>query len=97
MITRSVARDDAALLAERMKPLIQKGQPLWDKVIVASLVVLLAFWLFSMGLDAGRFRWSAMPALLQWLGATGMLISMWIWWIWFRTIQASPFLAIGRS
>jgi protein-S-isoprenylcysteine O-methyltransferase Ste14 len=47
-------------------------------------------WLILMGLDAGRFRWSAMPPLLQWLGAAGILISMWIC---SRTAQANPFLA----
>ncbi|MGH6852136.1 MAG: methyltransferase family protein [Methylocella sp.] len=90
LITRSLARDDPALLAERMKPLFQKGQPLWDKIIMASFLVLFAFWLILMGLDAGRFRWSAMPALLQWLGAAGILNSMWIF---SRVLQANPFLA----
>jgi protein-S-isoprenylcysteine O-methyltransferase Ste14 len=73
-----------------MKPLIQKGQPLWDKLIMASFVLLFFGWLILMGLDAGRFRWSAMPPLLQWLGAAGILISMWIC---SRTAQANPFLA----
>jgi protein-S-isoprenylcysteine O-methyltransferase Ste14 len=90
VIARALARDDPALLEERMKPLIQKGQPLWDKLIMASFVLLFFGWLILMGLDAGRFRWSAMPPLLQWLGAAGILISMWIWsW----TVQANPFLA----
>jgi protein-S-isoprenylcysteine O-methyltransferase Ste14 len=90
VIPRALARDDPALLEERMKPLIQKGQPLWDKLIMASFVLLFFGWLILMGLDAGRFRWSAMPPLLQWLGAAGILISMWIWsW----TVQANPFLA----
>jgi protein-S-isoprenylcysteine O-methyltransferase Ste14 len=91
LITRALARDDPALLDERMKPPIQKGQPLWDKIIMASFVVLFAGWLILMVFDAGRFSWSAMPALLQWLGAAGILISMWIC---SRTVQANPFLAI---
>ncbi|MGA7386232.1 MAG: isoprenylcysteine carboxylmethyltransferase family protein [Methylocella sp.] len=91
LITRALARDDPALLDERMKPLIQKGQPLWDKLIMASFVLLSFGWLILMGLDAGRFHWSAMPAGLQWLGAAGILISMWIL---SRTHQANPFLAI---
>lgn len=90
LTTRALARDDPALLDERMKPLFQKGQPLWDKIIVASFVVLFAFWLILMGVDAGRFRWSAMPAGLRWLGAAGILIAMWIC---SRTVQANPFLA----
>ncbi|MGH6820035.1 MAG: isoprenylcysteine carboxylmethyltransferase family protein, partial [Methylocella sp.] len=90
MIIRALARDDPALLDERMKPLIQKGQPLWDKIILTSFVVLVASWLILMGFDAGRFRWSAMPAGLQWLGVVGILISMWIC---SRTVQANRFLA----
>ncbi|MGH6835409.1 MAG: methyltransferase family protein [Methylocella sp.] len=90
LITRALARDDPALLAERMKPFIQEGQPLWDKVIMASYGVLSACWLILMGLDAGRFRWSAMPALLQWLGAAGILVSMLIF---SQVLQANPFLA----
>ena len=90
LIIRALARDDPALLDERMKPLIQKGQPLWDKIILTSFVVLVASWLILMGFDAGRFRWSAMPAGLQWLGAVGILISMWIC---SRTVQENRFLA----
>jgi protein-S-isoprenylcysteine O-methyltransferase Ste14 len=90
LIARALARDDPALLDERMKPLIQKGQPLWDKIIMASFAVLFAGWLVLMGFDAGRFHWSAMPAGLQWLGAAGILVSMGIWT---RTHQANPFLA----
>ncbi len=90
LITRALARNDPALLDERMKPLFQKGQPLWDKIILANFVVLFAFWLILTGLDAGKFHWSAMPALLQWLGAAGILISMWIV---FLVTGVDPFLA----
>jgi protein-S-isoprenylcysteine O-methyltransferase Ste14 len=90
MITRALARDDPALLDERMKPLIQKGQPLWDKIIMASFIVLFYSWLILMSFDVGRFHWSAMPPLLQWLGAAGILVSIWIC---SRTVQANSFLA----
>jgi len=56
LITRTLARDDPASLDEWMRPLIQKGQPLWDKIIMPSLAVLLAFWMSLMGFDAGRFH-----------------------------------------
>jgi len=75
LITR--ARDDPALLDEWMKPLTQKGQPLWDKVITTSYVWLVAGCMILIGFDAGRFHWSAMPAGLRWLGACGILISLW--------------------
>lgn len=89
LITHIIARDDPALLAERMKPLIQKGQPLWDKAIMISLVVLFAGWLILMGLDV-RFRWLAMPVFLQWLGAAGVVASLWIY---HQTFRANTFLA----
>jgi protein-S-isoprenylcysteine O-methyltransferase Ste14 len=90
MITGLIARDDPALLAERMKPLFQHGQPLWDKIILVSVVLLFAAWLILMGLDAVRFRWFVMPLWLQWLGAAGVIASMWIYQLAFR---ANTFLA----
>ena len=57
---------------------------------MAGFVVLFAFWLILMGLDAGRFHWSAMPDWLQWLGAAGILASMWIWP---QVLRANHFLA----
>jgi protein-S-isoprenylcysteine O-methyltransferase Ste14 len=85
-----IARDDPALFEERMKPLSQQGPPLWDKIITTSYVWLFAGCMILIGFDAGRFRWSAMPAGLQWLGAGGILIALWIRSLIF---QVNPFLA----
>jgi hypothetical protein len=52
-----LAREDPELLAERMSSPIQRGQPLWDKVFVAAVLVLFAAWLIVMPLDAVRFGW----------------------------------------
>ncbi|HEX3497619.1 MAG TPA: isoprenylcysteine carboxylmethyltransferase family protein [Methylocella sp.] len=90
LITRALARDDPDLFEERKKPIIQKGQPLWDKIILVTIVVLLGGGLILMGLDAGRFHWSAVPAELQWLGAGGVLTSTWIA---AQVFRANPFLA----
>lgn len=89
-ITRALARTGPALLEERMRLPIQEGQPLWDKLIMTSLVVLYAAWLPLMGLDAKRFGWSDVPRALQWSGALGVLIGMWIC---SRVMRANPFLA----
>lgn len=89
-ITHLLARDDPAMLAERMKPLIQKGQPLWDKMILISVAFLFVAWLILMGLDAVRFRWFAMPVWLQWLGAVGVIASLWVF---HRTFRVNTFLA----
>src|SRR5262249_9222642 len=57
LITRMLVRHNPALLAERMRSPIQAEQPLWDKVFMATFIVLFTAWLVLMGLDAGRFRW----------------------------------------
>ena len=70
-----LARHDPALLAERMKSPVQKGQPLWDKVFALAIIVAWCGWLVLMGLDAVRFRWSVMPVWLQCAGGALMLLS----------------------
>lgn len=67
-----LARRDPALLAERLRPPVQNGQPLWDKIFMLALSLLWIGWLVLIGLDAG-FRWSAMPTWLQAVGAIGMI------------------------
>jgi protein-S-isoprenylcysteine O-methyltransferase Ste14 len=83
LITLVLAKRDPALLEERMKPVIQKDQPLWDRILISTFLLLWVGWFVLMGLDA-RFGWSAMPVWLQWLGAAGVLLTMWIWFLIFR-------------
>jgi protein-S-isoprenylcysteine O-methyltransferase Ste14 len=90
LITILVARRDPALLAERMKPPIQKGQPVWDRIFLLVLSVLFLSWLVSMGADARRYRWSHMPEALRALGLATMLVS---WWICYRVFGENTFLA----
>src|ERR1700733_4080923 len=89
LLTARLARRDPALLAERMKPPVQKGQPVWDRVFLLILAVLFLAWLVSMGLDA-RYRWSLMPDWLRGVGAVTMLLS---WWICARVFDENTFLA----
>jgi len=89
-ITLVLARHDSALLAERMKPPIQPGQPLWDKILLCVVILLWLAWLILMGLDAVRFRWSVMPEWLQWIGVVGIALSFWIC---YRTFRENTFLA----
>lgn len=74
-ITLFLARHDPALLAERMKIPVQKGQPFWDKILILPMIVAWCVWLVLTGLDAVRFRWSAMPVWLQCAGGALMLLS----------------------
>lgn len=74
-ITFLLAKHDPALLGERMKSPVQKGQPVWDKVFLLAMIVAWCAWLVLMGLDAVRFRWSVMPVWLQCAGGVLMLLS----------------------
>jgi protein-S-isoprenylcysteine O-methyltransferase Ste14 len=83
-------RRDPALLAERMKSPFQSGQPFWDKIFLLSMIVGWCAWLVLIGLDAVRFRWSAMPVWLQWAGGALLLLSFWMI---ARVFLANTFLA----
>jgi protein-S-isoprenylcysteine O-methyltransferase Ste14 len=79
-----LAREDPELLAERMSSPVQRGQPLWDKVFVAAVMVFFVAWLIVMPLDAVRFGWSEVPDWLQILGALGLVLSLYIMFLTFR-------------
>ena len=84
VITRMLARHDPALLEERMKPMIQRGQPLWDKWILLGIAIVFVGWLILMGLDAVRYRWSVVPVWLSTAGGAGVAGGMWICYLAFR-------------
>jgi protein-S-isoprenylcysteine O-methyltransferase Ste14 len=86
-----LAREDPELLAERMSSPIQRGQPLWDKLFVAAVLVLFVLWLILMPLDAVRFGWSEVPGWLQLLGAVGLLLSFYVL---FLTFRENAYLAV---
>jgi protein-S-isoprenylcysteine O-methyltransferase Ste14 len=65
-------RLDPALLAERLKPIIQKDQPVADKVFMTVFVLVILIWLVAMGLDR-RYLASDMSSALQ---ALGFLLSL---------------------
>jgi protein-S-isoprenylcysteine O-methyltransferase Ste14 len=62
---------DPALLASRLGPLLQPGQPAWDKVFLLAFVTIWCGWLVLMGLDARRWQWSHVPG---WLNVVGGLL-----------------------
>jgi protein-S-isoprenylcysteine O-methyltransferase Ste14 len=59
---------DPGLLAARLAPPVQQGQPLWDKVFLIVFILIWLGWLALMGLDARRWQTSHMPAWLNGLG-----------------------------
>ena len=79
-----LVRENPQLLAERMSSPLQRGQPLWDKVFVAAVMVFFVAWLIVMPLDAVRFGWSEVPDWLQILGALGVVLSLYIMFLTFR-------------
>jgi protein-S-isoprenylcysteine O-methyltransferase Ste14 len=74
-------RIDPGLLAERLRPVLQKDQPAADKVFIAFFVVMMLAWLAVMGLDR-RVRSSDMPTALQVVGLglflASTLFTMWV-------------------
>lgn len=74
-------RIDPALLAERLRPVLQKDQPAADKMFMTLFVVAMLAWLVVMGLER-RVQSSDMPAALQVLGLglflASTLFTMWV-------------------
>ncbi len=68
-------------LMEERSHMAQNVKP-WDKVITTIYTVLLLALLVTAGLDAGRFRWSSVPAILQAAGVLLLIFSgVVIWWV----------------
>lgn len=63
-----LGRRDPGLLAARLASPVQHGQPLWDRIFLMTMFPLWFGWLALMGLDAGRWHSSHMPAWLNVLG-----------------------------
>jgi protein-S-isoprenylcysteine O-methyltransferase Ste14 len=63
-----LAGRDPALLAQRLGAVVQKDQPLADKIFTPALFGLFFVWMVFMALDAVRFGWSHAPVWAQGLG-----------------------------
>jgi protein-S-isoprenylcysteine O-methyltransferase Ste14 len=75
-------RRDPALLASRLGPFVQRGQPIWDKIFLIAFVLVWCGWLVLMALDAQRWRTSHMPVPLNVVGGAlviaGFLATMFV-------------------
>ena len=85
-----LALNDPGLLRERMGSPVQRDQPTADKMVLIALLLFMFAWLVLMGLDAKRFAWSSVPALMQLLGA---LITLWSIWFCYRAMRVNSFAA----
>ena len=93
-----LARHDPALLKERLRPPIQKGQSIQDKIVTGLLVLLYLGWFVFMALDAVRFQWSSVPAWLQVPGALGVFVACYIGYLTLReNTFAAPVVKIQKE
>lgn len=91
-------RVDPGLLRERLKPPLQKDQPLADKLVLIPFLLLVFAALGFMAADAARWRWSMMPPALQWAGAALLLASfLFIGWTLRTNSFAAPVVKIQQE
>jgi protein-S-isoprenylcysteine O-methyltransferase Ste14 len=83
-------RVDPALLAERLRPVLQKDQPAADKAFMIVFAIAMLAWLAAMGLDR-RTQSSNMPVALQALGLVLFVLStLFILWVFRENSFAAP-------
>lgn len=89
-----LARTDPALLAERMRPTFQAGQPAADKLFMLAFAAATLLWLVAIGLDR-RGRASDVPVVLQVLGlAIYLLSTATIMWVFRANSFAAPVVKV---
>jgi protein-S-isoprenylcysteine O-methyltransferase Ste14 len=89
-----LAKTDPALLAERMRPMMQKDQPTADKkfMLVFGLVALI--WFLAIGLDR-RYQAAHVPMALQALGFLMLVCSTgFILWVMRENSFAAPVIKL---
>jgi protein-S-isoprenylcysteine O-methyltransferase Ste14 len=91
-------RADPGLLRERLKPPVQKDQPLADKLILIPLLLLMFGSMGFMAADAARWHWSIMPPSVQWAGC-GLLLAafLFIYWTMRTNSFAAPVVKIQKD
>jgi protein-S-isoprenylcysteine O-methyltransferase Ste14 len=93
-----MARVDPGLLRERLKPPVQKDQPLADKLILIPLLFLLFGGMGFMAAEAARWRWSTIPPSVQWAGGVLLLaVILFMSWTMRTNSFAAPVVKIQRE
>ena len=85
----SILPDKADLFSQRAKGIIQKGQPLWDRVLVILLVVSYVGQIVLIPVDVFRFHFVPKPGGLVSLFGLAFYIAG--WWIMTLAMQVNPF------
>jgi protein-S-isoprenylcysteine O-methyltransferase Ste14 len=85
----SILPDNADLFSQRAKGVIQKGQPLWDRVLVILLVVSYVGQIVFIPLDVFRFHLVPKPSGL--VSPFGLALYVAGWWIMTLAMKVNPF------
>jgi protein-S-isoprenylcysteine O-methyltransferase Ste14 len=89
--TVSVRLANPALLEERFKPPVQKGQPLADRIVVLSLIAAFVGEIAFIPLDVFRLHLMARPGVF--VSSAGILVFVAGWWVMTLALRANPFAA----
>jgi protein-S-isoprenylcysteine O-methyltransferase Ste14 len=91
-------RVDPGLLKERLKPPMQKDQPLADKLILIPILLLIFGGMAFMAADAARWHWSMMPLTTQWAGCALLLAALlFMYWTMRTNSFAAPVVKIQKE
>ena len=85
----SILPDNADLFSQRAKGIIQKGQPLWDRILVILLVVSYVGQIVFIPLDVFRFHLVPKPGGL--ISFIGLALYVAGWWIMTLAMKVNPF------
>ncbi len=88
----SLAREHRGIVEERMKPPIQKGQPVADKILVLLLLTTFLGILVITSLDVFRFHLMSKPGTL--VSSLGLALTVVGWWIAYRALRENAFAAL---
>jgi protein-S-isoprenylcysteine O-methyltransferase Ste14 len=85
----SIFPDNAGLLSERYRGIIQRGQPLWDRILVILLVVSYLGQVIFIPLDVFRVHLMSRPGAL--VSFLGLALYVGGWWILTLAMTVNPF------
>ena len=85
----SIFPDNADLFSQRAKGIIQKGQPVWDRVLVILLVVSYVGQIVFIPLDVFQFHLAPKPGVL--VSFLGLALYVVGWWTITLAMKVNPF------
>src|SRR6266446_6609640 len=89
VVILTILPDNSGLFSERARGVIQKGQPLWDRVLVILLVVSYVGQIVFIPLDVFRFHLVAKPGVP--VSFLGLALYVAGWWIMTLAMKVNPF------